>query len=262
MFCTCPPKNMSNTYEFSGHIHRIPIYIFPMDQTSLNAETLITQLPALTIQGHGEALEKPTTLLYRQPGYSTPNLDLMSLITKPMYLPPVTIDSSFVSWQMLISSLQPTFNQWIPKFIENFVSPRFNLQLTLVIPGHQFAIVKLGATYIPSLVADNYSFVPSSTYKTVRLDNLSVYSKYNLIRATNGVMFSLADSSKTITLKSTIPTNYAMNPLDLTNLDRNILFGGFYLCPITPVRFGMSLTSVIVRPIMNLVDVSLMPWSR
>nr|WBM81653.1 MAG: putative capsid protein 1 [Myotis brandtii picorna-like virus 1] len=231
-----------------------------MDQTQLNLHKVTAQLPALSIEGSGEV---PTTLPYpllRQPGYSTSFQSLRDLIMKPFRLPNIIVDSSFTSWSLLISALQPTFHQWVPKLMENSVSPLFNINLTLMVPGHQFAVTKLAITYLPNMVGESHIFYPFAGNTSSDFSATSPLFKYNIISATNGIMFDIAPTSNTVKIKSSIPTNYPMNPADKSNLDANPLFGGFYLTNIVPLRFGMDLTQIVISPLINLTDVSFMPW--
>lgn len=231
-----------------------------MDQTQLNIHKITATLPALSIEGSGEV---PTTIPYpllRQPGYSTSFLSLMELITKPFRLPNIIIDSSFTSWSFLITALQPIFHQWVPKLMENTVSPLFNVNLTLMVPGHQFAVIRLAITYLPNMVDDTSIFNPTASETAISFANTYPNVKYNTIVSTRGIMFDIAPTSNTIKIKSSIPSNYPMNPADKTNIENNPLFGGFYLTNIVPVRFGMDLTQIVISPLINLTDVQFMPW--
>lgn len=231
-----------------------------MDQSLLNPHTINTKLSALSIEGSGDAPPPVTELFYRQPGYSTNNLDLMGLLTKPFYLPNITIDSTFDHWTFLLTAFQPYLHQWVPKFIENFVSPLFNVRITFMVPGHQFAVLRLGLSYLPTLIDDNViaSYTAAST--GIDISTTTVTGRYNQTRAANGIFFDTSPSSNTVSIQSNIPSNYPMNPMDIAELGNNPLFGGFRLLRITPVRFGMDLTSISIKPLINLVDVSLMPY--
>lgn len=236
-----------------------------MDQASLIPNSVIQNFSALAIQGSGEAAKNLTTPLYRQPGYSTNNLSLMELITKPFRLTPFKIDSSFTSWVVLLDSFQPLVHQWIPKFLENFVSPRFNIQLTIMIPGHQFAVLKLGAVYDPSMFTSTEVYRPhgsSGNFIKAITGSDTVPHKFNYVTSLNGVMKELSPSPITFQLKSSIPTNYPMNPANTTDLAANIPFGGFHIIPITPIRFSSSLTEITVQPFINLCDVEMTPWAH
>jgi len=114
-----------------------------MDQATIIPNTIVQKFSALYIDSSGDTPITSKTPLYRQPGYSTQNLDLMQLLSKPIALPPITIDSSWTHWTNMISSLEPIFRPWALKFLDDFISFRFNLQVTLVLPGHQFAVCSL-----------------------------------------------------------------------------------------------------------------------
>lgn len=233
-----------------------------MDPSLLQQHNITTKLSALSIEGSETPVKSFNEPLYRQPGYSTQNLNLLQLMSKPLFLNPVTVDSTFLYWSFPILALQPIFHQWIEPFIKNFCSPRFNINLTLNIPGHQFAVVKFGAAYIPGMVGEDQIYFPNPSDPTIPFRSNTPRITYNQVRAANGVFFSLCSSSKTVNLKSTIPTNYPMNPMDKTNVADNPQFGGFYINAVTPIRFGMSLTNITIRPVINLTDLALMPWNH
>nr|WPV63623.1 MAG: hypothetical protein [Wufeng shrew polycipivirus 4] len=237
------------------------LYTFFMDQTALQIETITSKLPALLIEGAGDKLQNLMTPLYKQPGYSTSNLGLLELLMKPIYLPPIEIDSTFTRWIYPLNAMQPLIHDWISRFIENFKSPRFNVLLTFVCPGHQFAVGKFGLAYLPNMLTNGD--LPTYSRSTPPFQpSIATTASYNGIRSLNGVFFEVTDTSKTIAVQSSIPTNYPMNPMDLTLPDRAPLFGGFRFTHIGPVRFGMSLTSITVRPMISLVDVTLTPWAH
>lgn len=231
-----------------------------MDQSSLVPNNIITNFSALAIQGSEELKQNITTPLYRQPGYSTNNLNLMQLLSKPIALPSITMDSSFNRFLFPIRSLTVLMNQWMPKFIENFVSPRFNLILKMVIPAHQFAVLKLGAAYDPAIIDDTHSYRPAQVPLNIVDISNSISHRYNVIRALNGTFVEVSSSPVTISLKSDIPINYPMNPIDTINTVNNVTFGGFFMLPITPIRFSESLTSITIRPFIHLADLELTPW--
>lgn len=234
-----------------------------MDQTLLNPHTIDVKLSALSIEGSGDAPITQQQPFYRSPGYSTPNLELMQLLTKPFYLPIITVDSSFTSWNFLVTSFQPFLHQWVPKFVENFVSPLFNINLTFMIPGHQFAVVKLGFTYVPNLVANDKIFVADAGGNDINVYSTSIMQKYNVVASLRGTFVDISPNSNTVTVKSSIPSPYPMNPADKSNSDPNgfnVYFGGFRIDSIVPPRFGMDITKIELQPMVNLTDVALMPW--
>lgn len=233
-----------------------------MDQATIVPNTIVQKFSALVIQGSEDVQTNLKTPLYRQPGYSTKNLELMQLITKPFALDPIVIDSSFEKFSLMISSAQVLMHQWMPKFLENFISPRFNLQLTIVLPGHQFAVLQLGGAYHPTMLDDNTIYYPAAlgTYNVPNGSNGPIPYKYNVIRSLNGSFVELSSSPTSLVLRSNIPINYPTNPIDTVNLGNNVFFGGFLVIPIVPIRFSQSLTSVVARPYLNLMDVEFTPW--
>lgn len=232
-----------------------------MDQATIVPNTIVQKFSALAIQGSEDVKSNLKTPLYRQPGYSTKNLELMQLICKPIALEPIVIDSSFDRFVFMISSAEVLVHQWMPKFMENFISPRFNLRLSIMLPGHQFAVLELGGAYVPTMLTNSTIYVPSEFQDTTLVSSTSATSyKHNIIQSLNGTFIELSSSPTTMILESNIPINYPTNPVDTVNLDKNVFFGGFIVLPIVPIRFSQSLTSVVARPYLNLMDVEFTPW--
>lgn len=230
-----------------------------MDQTSLSPPIINTKLAALAIESAGDKQQSMVSPLLRQPGYSTKNLELLELLSKPVYLPSFTVDPTFNDWFFPITPSTVLQNPWVAHLMSNFMSPVFDANLTLVVPGHQFAVGLFGVAYVPNMVGDNAIFYPDST-TTFQLigGGINTTTAYNRIVALNGTIFSLTESAKTICTKSSTPSNFPMNPLALAN--PALPLGGFWFRRISPLNFGMSLTSFTVRPILNLTNVALMPW--
>lgn len=234
-----------------------------MDSSALNALTLIEQQPAADFLGHQLAPTNIPLQMYKQPGYSTSNLSLIELLTKPQVLPAVTIDSSFTFYEFPISSFQPMLHQWIPKFINNFVSPLFDLELEFHIPAHQFAIAKFGATYCPTMNGIvPFTITPPGAVNTLSFNFGRIEHKYNFIRATGGAFFNISESSQCVKVTAILPRNTPMNPLDRDNIDNCLMYGSISLLNITDLRFGLDLTSFQIRPFVRMINVSLMPWKH
>lgn len=232
-----------------------------MDQASIVPTTIVQKFSALSIEGSEDAQSNFKSPLYRQPGYSTKTLELMQLMSKPLGLPPITIDSTFAEYTYMISSIEVTLHQWVEKFLQNFISPRFNLRLTLILPGNQFAVLQLGGAYIPSLLDEQTVYcVGSEAIFNAPLSTHSVALKHNQIVSLGGAFIELSSSPSSMVLTSNIPINYPTNPLDSNTIARNVFFGGFRIIPIVPIRFGDSITSVTARPYLNLCDLEFTPW--
>lgn len=238
-----------------------------MDPSELIPKSIVSDFSALVIQGTASPSKNITTPLYRQPGYSTKNLELFQLICKPIALDSITIDATFESYRFFITALTPTIFEWVDQFMKHFVCFRFNIQLNLVIPGHQFAIMLLGGAYDPSA----YSDINGPRLWTLGgIGNIGVPTgvtapqiKYNYITTLNGNFVETSESPVTLSLKSDIPINYPMNPIESTlPSEFNVFLGAFMILPIVPPRFPGTLTSITARPFINLCDIEYTPWVK
>lgn len=255
MFCPfiIISKSSSETYT--------TVTILFMDSSAFNALTLIEQQPAADFLGHQLAPTNIPLQMYKEPGYSTSNLNLIELLTKPQVLPAITIDSSFSAFEYAISAFQPMVHQWIPKFLQNFVSPIFDLQLEFHIPAHQFAVAKFGATYCPTMNGiSSLSITPPGAVLPITFDLSRTDRKYNFIRATGGAFFNISESSQCVKVTAILPRNTPMNPLDRDDINNSLMYGSIILLNVTDLRFGLDLTSFQIRPFVRMINVSLMPW--
>lgn len=237
-----------------------------MDSQQLSEETIIDKATRLEISGSSEhQIINKSAPFYRVPGVASSQwLTLQSLLSKPRRLTPFTVNASFDNWIYYLNAESASFATLYSELFQMLLHPRFNIRLTLHIPGHQFAVLKLGIAYCPTLynsdVPSVFAYGHPKGLLPIPAGNNPV-AKYNFITTLNGRFFELCNSSQVITIDSNIPINYPFNPKAASATLVHIpSFGGFVLNSISTPRFGMDLTSVSVTPFLQLIDLEAPTW--